>query len=97
MGCINRCSTDGTEGSHHMGQLSCFAFSSDGMQIVSGSFDNFVRVWDRGYTKSGTLPKCGSVTHDVKVDTSTKMCHTSEKVQHIVGSSTHLGVLHFSS
>ena len=34
----------------------------------------------RGYTKSGTLPKCGSVTHDVKVDTSTKMCHTSQKV-----------------
>ena len=50
-----------------------------------------------GYTKSGTLPKCGSATHDVKVNTSTKMCRTSEKFQHIVGSMTHLGVLHFNS
>ena len=53
MGCINRCGTDGTEGSHHMGQLSCIAFSSDGMQIVSGSFDNFVQVWDT--TSSGVV------------------------------------------
>ena len=42
MGCIDRCRTKELKG--HTGSV--FSVASNGMQIVSGSFDKSVRVWD---------------------------------------------------
>ena len=44
MGCIDRCRCEGAEG--HTGGVNSVEFSSNGTQIVSGSDDQSVRVWD---------------------------------------------------
>ena len=44
MGWVDRCGAGGVEG--HIGSVRLVAFSSDGTQIVSGSSDNSVWVWD---------------------------------------------------
>ncbi|KAJ1483701.1 WD40-repeat-containing domain protein [Baffinella frigidus] len=30
----------------HSSYVSCFAFSADGKRVVTGSFDNLVKIWD---------------------------------------------------
>ena len=57
MGCINRCGLKG-----HTGEVNSVAFSSDGMQIVSGSYDKSVQVWDASTGLDGHTDVVHSVT-----------------------------------
>ena len=47
----------------HTGDVACVAFSCDGMQIVSGSDDVTIRVWDKAEEKL----VAGSLQHHVVV------------------------------